>query len=139
MLFRKGAYKSRFRQRAKPIALAILLVYGIYYLFFTGSASDSLVSRRAVSKHARPSHTPLPPLKKDLVVASMTKDDTSWLFEYFPDWHKSIYVVDDADAELTVDINKGRESMVYLTYAKLPPEQDERIVLLTEFFLQVYH
>ncbi|KAJ9302949.1 hypothetical protein DTO271G3_323 [Paecilomyces variotii] len=119
MLFRKGAYKSRFRHRAKPIALAILIVYGIYCLFFADSTSDNLVSRgnrRRGSKHARPSHVPLPPLKKDLVVASMTKDDTSWLFEYFPDWHKSIYVVDDEDAELTVEINKGRESMVYLTY-----------------------
>lgn len=56
-----------------------------------------------------------PLIQKDLVVASMKKDNTSWLFEHFPEWHKSIYVVDDADAELTVKLNKGRESMVYLT------------------------
>lgn len=61
---------------------------------------------------------PLPPLgiERDLVVASMTTDNTTWLFEFFPDWHKSIYVVDDKSAELTVEKNKGRESMVYLTY-----------------------
>lgn len=50
-----------------------------------------------------------------MVVASMKKDNTSWLFEHFPDWQKSVYVVDDGDAELTVGENKGRESMVYLT------------------------
>lgn len=54
--------------------------------------------------------------KKDLVVASMRGDNTSWLTDSLPDWHKSIYVVDDQTAELTVPVNKGRESMVYLTY-----------------------
>lgn len=54
--------------------------------------------------------------RRDMVLASMKRDNTSWLFEEFPEWHKSIYVVDDKDAELTVQTNKGRESMVYLTY-----------------------
>ena len=49
-------------------------------------------------------------------MASKAKDDTTWLFEEFPDWHKSIYVVDNQKADLTVKKNKGRESMVYLTY-----------------------
>lgn len=53
--------------------------------------------------------------RRDMVLASMKRDNTSWLFEEFPEWHKSIYVVDDKDAELTVQTNKGRESMVYLT------------------------
>jgi hypothetical protein len=55
-------------------------------------------------------------IEKDMVVASVKSDNTSWLFENFPDWHKSVYVVDDKNAELTVPLNKGRESMVYLTY-----------------------
>lgn len=50
-----------------------------------------------------------------MVVASMKKDDTSWLRQNFPDWSKSIYVVDDKHAPLTVAYNKGRESMVYLS------------------------
>jgi hypothetical protein len=54
-----------------------------------------------------------------MVVASMRTENTSWLFEYFPDWHKSVYVVDDEKAELTVEKNKGRESMVYLTYGDI--------------------
>lgn len=55
--------------------------------------------------------------KKELVVASMLGDDTSWLHENLLDWRKNVYVVDDPKADLTVVKNKGRESMVYLTYA----------------------
>ncbi|KAF2643943.1 hypothetical protein P280DRAFT_392117 [Massarina eburnea CBS 473.64] len=60
-----------------------------------------------------------------VVVASQKSENTTWLEEHFPQWEKFIYHVDDATAELTVVKNKGRESMVYLTfiidnYAKLP-------------------
>ncbi|KAI7975122.1 hypothetical protein EIK77_002145 [Talaromyces pinophilus] len=55
-------------------------------------------------------------IKKDLIVASMVGDNTTWLYDSLPDWHKSIYIVDDKYADLTVSTNKGRESMVYLTY-----------------------
>ncbi|KAL1997840.1 hypothetical protein VTN02DRAFT_627 [Thermoascus thermophilus] len=51
-----------------------------------------------------------------LVVASTKHENTSWLLEYFPRWQHRIYVVDDAQAALTVPRNKGREAMVYLTY-----------------------
>ena len=50
-----------------------------------------------------------------LVVASRVKDNTAWLQGKFPAWKKSIYVVDDPKASLTVPVNKGREAMVYLT------------------------
>lgn len=52
----------------------------------------------------------------ELVVASMRKENVTWLHEYLPDWKKSIYVVDDPTAEFTVPLNKGREAMVFLTY-----------------------
>jgi len=52
----------------------------------------------------------------ELVVASIKSEDTSWFHTYLPDWHKNIYVADDAMAPLTVPKNKGREAMVYLTY-----------------------
>lgn len=58
-------------------------------------------------------------IKKDLIVASMVGDNTTWLYDSLPDWHKSIYIVDDKYADLTVSTNKGRESMVYLTYVYL--------------------
>ncbi|KAF2798288.1 hypothetical protein K505DRAFT_233696 [Melanomma pulvis-pyrius CBS 109.77] len=60
-----------------------------------------------------------------VVVASQQSEDPTWLDKYFPHWEKNIYKVDDKTAKLTVPKNKGRESMVYLTfiidnYDKLP-------------------
>ena len=52
----------------------------------------------------------------DVVAASLTSENTSWLHEYFPEWQKKIYVVDDARASLTVPKNKGHEAMAYLTW-----------------------
>ena len=54
-------------------------------------------------------------VKVDVVVASLAKEDTSWLYKYFPKWQKKIYVVDNKTAPLTVTENKGRETMAYLT------------------------
>lgn len=51
----------------------------------------------------------------ELVVASMKKENITWLHDYLTDWKKNIYVVDDPTAELTVPLNKGREAMVFLT------------------------
>jgi hypothetical protein len=50
-----------------------------------------------------------------VVVASQSSENATWLDEYFPEWEKNIYRVDDPNAPLTVPKNKGRESMVYLT------------------------
>jgi hypothetical protein len=58
------------------------------------------------------------PEEKELVVASMHWDDVSWLDEFFGDWKKNVYVVNNASAELTVPKNKGREAMPFLTYVK---------------------
>lgn len=49
-----------------------------------------------------------------LVVASQTTDNTTWLDGSFPSWEKSVYLT-DAPSNLSVPVNKGRESMVYLT------------------------
>ena len=57
-----------------------------------------------------------PPLRKHLVVASIKKENTSWIQEQLPDWNASIYVADDPQASLTVPQNKGREGMAFLTY-----------------------
>jgi hypothetical protein len=51
-----------------------------------------------------------------VVVAAQASENATWLNEYFPEWEKNIYRVDNASAPLTVPKNKGRESMVYLTY-----------------------
>ncbi|GAB1218491.1 hypothetical protein ATERTT37_007747 [Aspergillus terreus] len=129
LFFRSGPNSPRRRNREKAILSTILIVYAIYFLFFANSgprqSAESLhdeVSRGGPLRDSRsgqatPSRRlPTQPISKDMVVASMKKDNVSWLFEYFPDWHKSVYVVDDKKAPLTVKLNKGRESMVYLTY-----------------------
>ncbi|KAM0721980.1 hypothetical protein Q7P37_002906 [Cladosporium fusiforme] len=50
-----------------------------------------------------------------LVIASQTQDNTTWLAHAFPTWEKAIFLT-DAPSRLSVPANKGRESMVYLTY-----------------------
>lgn len=130
MLFFGGGLQSpRRRSREKSILLTIILVVGIYFVFYADGSgrrvnqvSDEEVLRKYHASHPESKsssyhqHTdPDPIAQMDMVVASMKKDNTSWLYEYFPDWHKSIYVVDDPSADLTVAHNKGRESMVYLT------------------------
>ncbi|KAK8039615.1 hypothetical protein PG993_008026 [Apiospora rasikravindrae] len=65
-------------------------------------------------------HIPLQPQASreiDVVVASTKSDNTTWFHRHLPpQWQKSIYVVDDPKARLTVPQNKGREAMVYLTH-----------------------
>ncbi|KXX74632.1 hypothetical protein MMYC01_208521 [Madurella mycetomatis] len=60
------------------------------------------------------------PIKKQsaagIVVASLRSEDTAWVHRHLPDWSRSVYVVDDPSAELTVPKNKGREAMVYLSH-----------------------
>lgn len=128
MLFFGGGMQSpRRRSREKAIFITIFIVFALYFLFFANSsarrqaaavhegvASQGGPNRDSRSGQATPLRQPQR-VEKDLVVASMKKDDVSWLFEFFPDWHKSVYVVNDPEAELTVKLNKGRESMVYLT------------------------
>jgi hypothetical protein len=56
--------------------------------------------------------------KVELVVASMRRENTAWVHKHLPNWRKSVYVVDNPRAKLTVSLNKGRESMVYLTFVR---------------------
>ncbi|KAJ5907235.1 uncharacterized protein N7473_004151 [Penicillium subrubescens] len=129
MLFApSGPQSPRRRNRVKAIFLTIGIVLAIYFIFFAGNESshstyhdqpdkyahkpESVTSPKAAGELARP----VVRRHKDMIVASMKSDDTSWLAEYFQDWSRSIYVVDDKNAPLTVARNKGRESMVYLTY-----------------------
>jgi hypothetical protein len=76
----------------------------------------------------------------EMVVATMKKENTSWLQEYLPDWHKNIYVVDDPTADLTVPKNKGREAMVVLTYVHLMSICPTQYCWLIRYFLsQIHH
>lgn len=126
MLFApSGPQSPRRRNRIKSILLTIFIVLAIYFLFFAHAESShkptaktdyAQLHKSTPSPKADEQASPAIRRRKEMVVASMKSDDTSWLTEYFPDWSRSIYVVDDKKAPLTVPYNKGRESMVYLTY-----------------------
>jgi hypothetical protein len=68
-----------------------------------------------------------------VVVASQKSENSTWLEEYFPEWERSIYKVDveprteEATGVLTVPKNKGRESMVYLTYVSAFDPEDRHL------------
>ncbi|KAF9886467.1 hypothetical protein FE257_011373 [Aspergillus nanangensis] len=127
LFFRSGPNSPRRRSKEKAIITTILIIYAIYFLFFAKSSprqeAASLhdeVVRGGPNRDSRSGQaTPSPVARsstKEMVVASVTSDDVSWMYDYFPDWNKNIYVVNDKNAPLTVSKNKGRESMVYLTY-----------------------
>jgi hypothetical protein len=120
MLFApSGPQGPRRRSRLKAIFVTIFIILALYLLFFSTTKAPVNNEGTYAQKHGSKTTDELarPDMLKDktMVVASMKSDDTSWLTEYFPDWPKSIYVVDDKHAPLTVTRNKGRESMVYLT------------------------
>ncbi|RMZ88135.1 hypothetical protein DV736_g4631, partial [Chaetothyriales sp. CBS 134916] len=54
---------------------------------------------------------------RSLVIAKTKEEDVEWIQdESLSSVRQMVYVVDDANAELTVPKNKGHEVMVYLTY-----------------------
>ncbi|KAL5340644.1 hypothetical protein BJX70DRAFT_360806 [Aspergillus crustosus] len=126
--FLSGVNSPRRRNREKAIFLTIFIIFALYFVFFSNSSphrhvDSTIYDSEALGGPNRDPHsgqaTPVrqsAPIRKSMVVASMKNDDVSWLHKFFPDFHKNIYVVDNKKAELTVTKNKGRESMVYLTY-----------------------
>ncbi|KAF6225593.1 hypothetical protein HO133_009593 [Letharia lupina] len=57
---------------------------------------------------------------KVVIMAKMEKENTDWVAENLPDWQAAIYTVNPSpnttDTTLTTPMNKGRESMAYLSY-----------------------
>lgn len=97
-------------QTLKLACLAILVILGLTSLL-------RLQFPNFAFGHKRYHHSPVPlsTEPKRLVVASLKGDDTRWIGKRLPDWPVSLYVVNDPEAEFSVPLNKGRESMVYLT------------------------
>jgi hypothetical protein len=54
-------------------------------------------------------------ISKAFVVASVAKDDISWVRKHLAGWDVKRFIVDSSSAQYTVPENKGREAMVYLT------------------------
>ncbi|KAL9024485.1 MAG: hypothetical protein Q9196_006480 [Gyalolechia fulgens] len=66
---------------------------------------------------------PIPGKAEDKVVvmAKVESENTQWVADYLPDWQHAIYTVNHSpsslsNATLTTPLNKGHESMAYLTY-----------------------
>lgn len=57
---------------------------------------------------------------KVVIMAKTEKENTDWVAEHLPDWQAAIYTVNPSanttDTTLTTPMNKGRESMAYLSY-----------------------
>ncbi|KAH1711141.1 hypothetical protein KXX35_006660 [Aspergillus fumigatus] len=59
---------------------------------------------------------------KIIVMAKLEEEHTEWVEEELPDWQRAIYTVNPSKAtvadtkKLTTPLNKGHESMAYLTY-----------------------
>ncbi|OJD15808.1 hypothetical protein ACJ73_08944 [Blastomyces percursus] len=59
---------------------------------------------------------------KTIVVAKLEEEDTDWVRDELPDWQRAVYVVNPSQKALndpnalTAPINKGHESMAYLSY-----------------------
>ncbi|BCR85862.1 DUF3431 domain-containing protein [Aspergillus chevalieri] len=59
------------------------------------------------------------PGDKVIVMAKLEEEQTNWVEEELPDWQRAIYIVNPSSTDediLTTPVNKGHESMAYLTY-----------------------
>ncbi|KAJ5873124.1 hypothetical protein N7455_003667 [Penicillium solitum] len=63
---------------------------------------------------SRPKVTP----KSDrvIILGKMSYENTNWLEDELPEWQHAVYLVDDPEASLQVEQNKGKESNIYLQY-----------------------
>ncbi|KAI9673172.1 MAG: hypothetical protein M1817_003034 [Caeruleum heppii] len=120
--FLRGGHRPRIRLTA--LVLTLWIVYVVWRWREGASESRKLSSplddladlppSSASTSAPFPASDPAP--SAHLVIASLRGDDTSWLDHHLSDYSRSLYVADDPTAALTVSRNKGRESMVYLTY-----------------------
>lgn len=108
------------RRHRRPVLTIVSAAFFLFFLYnFSVRFLRPSASRSTELPAGQKTHDDAPKIirsqEKELVVASMAGDDTSWLDEYFDTWTKNIYVVNNASAPLTVAVNKGREAMPFLT------------------------
>lgn len=110
----------RGRRRTNAIVFSCCAIF--LFLFYRGILFPNQHHQNVnvpVARNEAPAEASVEVPGKDsieLVVASMKKENVTWLDNYLMDWKKVIYVVDDPKALHTVPVNKGREAMVFLTY-----------------------
>lgn len=129
-------------ERTKPIRatafyllVRILAAVGLFFIFQQAYTSWGHFGMRVKVEAEQPNTPPAsypasvampkiehgsslisPTSTKAIIAASMRGDNTTWIEEHFPDWHPSIFVMDDANATLTVTRNGGHEASAYLTF-----------------------
>jgi hypothetical protein len=104
---------GRARQRQKLVAAILFLVFVL--LLFHHTLLPSAGQYNTPLRNSAPQNAATGDDEVEMVVASMKRENLTWLDDYLLDWKKNIYVVDDPTAPLTVEVNKGREAMVFLT------------------------
>jgi hypothetical protein len=91
----------------------------LLYNFWSGTSTE-ISSSRPVNNGSRfKPGTAKPasePYTKTLVMARVSNEDVSWVYNELQGFNLSIYTVDNTTASLTVPMNKGHEAMAYLTY-----------------------
>ncbi|MCJ1351921.1 MAG: hypothetical protein MMC33_001905 [Icmadophila ericetorum] len=122
--------RSAAKWLVRGLLLTLVLVILSRSLFGVGNESPSNTRPTTETERRKQYYVPQEQeesLKQEeeavLVVASLKKDETSWLdiVTSKRNWGKRIYIVDakrnsERINSLRVPINKGREAMVYLTY-----------------------
>ncbi|KAJ9494809.1 hypothetical protein H2202_009710 [Exophiala xenobiotica] len=101
-----------------PVAAILLLLLFTWWRFSpqTYSTEASQPRNEPFDPFSKSSRTQNNAYSQTMVVASITREDTSWILRELSDINHAIYIADDPTARLHPVANKGRESMVYLTY-----------------------
>ena len=104
------AMRSRYRLLGGSIFLLVLIYY-LYHIHQSQSSTDILIEHNEIQKFPESTKPRI-----GTVVASQSRENTTWLPTFFPEWNHNIYVADQPSATLSVPKNKGREGMTYLTF-----------------------
>jgi hypothetical protein len=99
-------------RRSYVVVVCTLFIFLAWW--HVGRRFSPLGREEAASKLA-----PLQRPSVELVVSSVSSDNTSWINEYFPHYLARIYIADNLTAPLHVQRNVGHESNVYLTYVAI--------------------
>ena len=111
----------------RSYAVSLLLLCVFFYCYFQRwQRTDSDIpstnaglteTTYGINLTAEDQDAQLPPkaISKSIVMAERASDNSSWVEELLPGWVFYAYETDNPAAELRVPVNKGRESMVYLT------------------------
>ncbi|KAI4122372.1 MAG: hypothetical protein LQ338_005861 [Usnochroma carphineum] len=117
----------RFALPAVIIVITLCIVLYIKFAEIWGQynapayAWASLQNTLRGSKLDNPPPVPGKVEDKVVIMAKVESEDTQWVADHLPDWQHAIYIVNPSslalsNGTLTTPLNKGHESMAYLTY-----------------------